>query len=146
MLEFPTEGRLSTESPRLPSTSTVSEIGGSDAPAGIAAVVVHVTSYPAAEQVQPLPVPESKVRPVASRSSTVVVVPAGIAPPSFCTVRIQSLAMPATKSPECDFTTDRAFGTTEKAALRLWVIAPSRPSAAVTVAVQVPKLALEGIV
>src|SRR5690606_39875618 len=130
MLEFPTEARLSTESPRLPSTSTVSVIGGSDAPAGIAAVVVHVTSCPAAEQFQPLPVPETKVSPVASRSSTVVVVPAGIAPPPFCTARAQSLAMPATKSPERDFTTDRPFGTPAKPPLRPGGLAPPRPTSA----------------
>ena len=109
------------------------------------AVLVQVTTCPAAPQVQPAPAADTKPRPVA-RVSFTVVVPVTVVPPVLFTVSVNALFAPAVKSPECDFTTFSALGATVKLAARLWVIVFSAPSEPVTVAVQSPKLGLAGIV
>src|SRR5690606_23475129 len=115
-------------------------------PPGIAAVLVQVTSCPTAEHVQSVPTPETNERPGASVFLTVVVVPAAIAAPPFVTRDVVGLSPPSTQSPTWDLTRSSAFGTTLKLPLRLWVMAFSRPSEAVTVAVQLPKVGVAGIV
>ena len=56
---LPTAALLSTLLPMLPATATVSVIGAMLLLAGIAVLLVQVTTWPATPQVQPVPVPET---------------------------------------------------------------------------------------
>src|SRR4051794_37761827 len=62
-------------------TPTVSVIGFALVPpAAMTALLVHVTTCAAAEQVQPVPVPDTNARPVGSVSLTVIVPEVGAVP------------------------------------------------------------------
>src|SRR5690606_20114695 len=69
-----TSAVLSVEAAAVPSTATVNtSVGRSASTAMLGALLLQVTTCPTALQVQPVPVPETKVRPVGSVSVTVAV-------------------------------------------------------------------------
>ena len=69
-------------------TATVRVIGLPDAPAAMTVVLVQVTTWPAAEQVQPVPVPDTKVRPAGNVSTMVMVPEVGAVPVVLLTVSV----------------------------------------------------------
>ncbi len=81
--------------------------------AAIAVLLVQVTVWPEAEQLQPVPVvePVTKLRPVGSVSVTVMV-PELATPPLLLTVKLYVPAPPTVKSPLCDLLSVRSVGAT----------------------------------
>src|SRR5690606_16591226 len=78
---------LTTEVPPAAVAPTVSVMGLKLAPTATAAFVVQVTTAAASLQVQPVPVAETKSRPVGSVSVTVVV-PDVVSGPLLCTCKV----------------------------------------------------------
>jgi len=87
--------------PAGPTTLTTSEIDGDVAALAIAVVVVHVTTWPAAEQFQPVPVADANVKPV-GRVSVSVSVPDVGEVPLFVTLSVYVPVAPITKFPVCE--------------------------------------------
>jgi len=87
--------------PAGPITFTTSEIAGDVAPFAIAVVVVHVTTWPTALHVQPVPVAEANDNPVGN-VSTYVSVPVVGEVPLFVTLSVYVPVDPMMKFPECD--------------------------------------------
>jgi hypothetical protein len=83
-------------------TFTTSEIGFPVPATAILVVLVHVTTAPAAEQVQPAPVAALKLKPVGSVSETVIV-PAVATFPELPTAIVYVPVWPVVKLPVCDF-------------------------------------------
>jgi hypothetical protein len=90
--------------PGGPATFTVSAIGFPAAPAAILVALVHVTVWPAAPHVQPVPVAEANVSPAGS-VSTAVIVPNVAAPPVLLTAIVYVPCAPIAKIPVCVFDT-----------------------------------------
>ncbi len=84
-----------------PTTLTTSEIEGDVAVVAIGVVVVHVTIWPAALHVQPVPVAETKVKPVGNVSVSVRV-PVVAEVPLFVTLSVYVPVAPITKLPVCE--------------------------------------------
>ena len=84
--EVATVAVLVTEGEAAPETATVSVIVLL-APAASEPELVQVTVPPRAEQFQPVPVPETKLKPI-GRGSVTVIVPVLAADPTFLTVSV----------------------------------------------------------
>jgi len=84
-----------------PTTFTTSEIVGDVAPLAIGVVVVHVTTWPEALHVQPVPVAEANVKPVGSVSVSVRVPVVGDVP-LLVTLSVYVPVAPMTKFPLWD--------------------------------------------
>src|SRR5919198_592050 len=97
---FVTEGAAAAPT----STTTVTVLV---APDGSGPVLVQLTSCPAAEQVHPFPLPDTKDKPAGSVSA-MTMGPAASAGPAFETRSVYVPWPPAMKFPACDFVRERS--------------------------------------
>src|SRR5262245_39826047 len=84
-------------------TLVVSVIAGSELPAESGPGCVHVTTCPAAPQVQPVPTADTNPSPAGSVSVTVMGKSVGCEPGKLLTVSVYVPLVPTAKLPACDF-------------------------------------------
>jgi len=106
--------------------ATVNVMAGNAPAAAIAAVDVHVTTWPLALHDQPLPAAETKVSP-AGNVSVIVVVPKVVALPELVAVIVYVPFSPTTNEPVCDFAIASAGIVTVVASVALPVFGAPPP-------------------
>jgi hypothetical protein len=119
-------------------TATVNVIGFPLAPAAIEVVLVHVTAWPAALHVQPVPVAETYVKPVGSVSVTVTV-PLEASAPVLLGVIVYTPFWPTTKLPTWVFDAPATGTSATTVVASVFVeLEPAPPPEAVALFVAVP--------
>jgi len=110
-----------------------------EVPAGIAVGLVQVTVWPTAPQVHPVPVAETKPRPVGNVSVTVTVPVVGSDPVEFATVIVYTPFEPTVKLPTWVFVMERSGARMLVVTLEVLFAADGSvtPAGGVTVAVLV---------